>query len=334
MQTDAGNGGFPEPPVDQPQRLVLATHAECGAETRVRLPRAVPARAVRRVVCDHCEAAYECDSVEELGMLPAGASAASEGAAPPVEPQPVLPTPAVPRPRLRLPSFPQIDSSAWRYGSALVAAAAVVTALVLLEGGDSATGPNGRRTAAARVAGSNGGGPVSTEARFVTAPGYSLALPPGWQRIPPKGGAAFAARAADGTGTATLWIQRAANLSFPQFVQRSLTQLRSLAGTAEVVDRQIAPTDAGTVVRLRANAPAGSGVSAPYDVTLRVAGPYRYYLSTTLRPGASPVAVEGADLIHGSFVPEPNGSQDVTTGPTPGAGAAPAPQTDSGSATP
>ena len=40
-----------------------------------------------------------------------------------------------------------------------------------------------------------------------------------------------------------------------------------------------------------------------YEVTLRVAGPHRYYLATTVEPGASTEAANGAALIHNSFVP-------------------------------
>ena len=41
-----------------------------------------------------------------------------------------------------------------------------------------------------------------------------------------------------------------------------------------------------------------------YEVTLRAAGPYRYYLATSVQPDASATAVDGADLIEGTFTPE------------------------------
>jgi len=170
--------------------------------------------------------------------------------------------------------------------------------------------------------GAPAGGPG---AEFVTQPGFSLALPPGWEQTKPEGGAALTAASADGTADATLWIERAPDLSFAEFETRSLEQLRSLTGNAEVLERIPAPTAAGTVVRLRADTPEGTGVSAPYDVTLRAAGPYRYYLATTVQPGASRQASEGADLIHGSFVPEPEGGGEVQTGPAPGSDDAAAP---------
>jgi hypothetical protein len=355
MQTHAGNGGFPEPPGDEMQRLVRVRHADCGAETRVRLPRAIPAGVVRRVVCERCAATYECDQVEEIGVLdPAEAIARAVPSADPVAPVPSTDpvVPAVPSaasqspPRRRLPRRPSlpawvriphptlpylpIESRAWRYGSVVVAAAIVIGVLLLIQGGSNDTPTTSAvrhpgAPAPSSTVGSQTGTAVPTGAsRLVTEPGYFLALPAGWQRVPPQGGAAFAARANGGGAEATLWIQRAPQLSFQEFETRSLDQLRSLAGDAAVVDRTPAPTMAGTVVRLRADTPAGS-----YDVTLRAAGPYRYYLSTTVDPGAGRPAVDGADLIHQSFVPQASQSQTPTTGAPPGSTAP-----DSGSATP
>jgi hypothetical protein len=57
-------------------------------------------------------------------------------------------------------------------------------------------------------------------------------------------------------------------------------------------------------VKLAADAPPGQPT---YEVTLRVAGPYRYYLSTTVDPNASREAADGADLIHNSLVPIASG---------------------------
>lgn len=264
MHTPARNGGFPEPPAGEPQRLVRVRHSGCGAQTRVRLPRAVPARAVRHVVCERCESAYDCEAVEEIW--------------PP--------------------------SPLWRWGALALAAIAVAGALWLLVGGGS-----GDETGAPAAAGPQASANAASDAVFasqsVVKPGYSLSLPPGWKQVRSKRGAAFAARALDGMAQATLWIKRNPELSFKRFTARSLDQLRSLAGSAEVVERIQAPTVEGRVVRLRADAPPESGVSAPYEVTLRAAGPYRYYLSTTVLPGASQQASDGADLIHASFIPRP-----------------------------
>ena len=200
-------------------------------------------------------------------------------------------------------------------------------ALILLQDGDDPSpnvtvGPGG---VASPVGGTGSGNGVSAsdEAHFITQPGFSLALPPGWEQTPSEGGAAFTAAATDGLADATLWIERAPDLSFAQFEARSLEQLRSLTGNAEVVERIPAPTAEGTVVRLRADTPEGTGVSAPYDVTLRAAGPFRYYLATSVDPGASRQASDGADLVHGSFVPEPDGGGKIATSGAPGSGESP-----------
>ena len=71
---------------------------------------------------------------------------------------------------------------------------------------------------------------------------------------------------------------------------------QALAGSAQIVDRVAAPTPEATVVKLAADAPEGQ---PSYEVTLRVAGPYRYYLATSVQPDASAKAADGADLIAG-----------------------------------
>lgn len=271
------NGGFPEPPGGERVRVVRSLHPGCGAETRIRLPRVLPPAAVRRVVCDRCERAYLC-----------GGTVLSE-------------------PRIRLPSWiprptvPDPGSRAWWTAAAPLAAVAVIGGLLLVRAVDGGDARAPSVASSTPRAGAEGVG--SGSARFVTQPGYSLALPPAWERSKPKGGAAFAAVTSDGDADATLWIERAPDLGFAEFEARSLAQLRSLAGTAQVVERIPAPTVAGTIVRLRA-APEGAKDAATYEVTLRAAGPYRYYLATTVRPGAAVEAREGASLIHGSFVPE------------------------------
>lgn len=315
-------------------RVVRAAHPSCGAETRIRLPGYLPSRAVRRVVCGGCSQAYEAEAVEvpatesapplaPVGSDPRGLSA--EGAEPP-------------RPRGSDPGLSRL----WTWLGVPLAAVAVIAALILLQDGEDPSptvtvGAPGTASApeasSAQGGGDSGGGGAAAAAaedsgaQFVTQPGFSLALPPGWEQTPAEGGAALTAASTDGTADATLWIERAPDLSFAEFEGRSLEQLRSLTGNAEVLERIPAPTAAGTVVRLRADTPEGTGVSAPYDVTLRSAGPYRYYLATTVQPGASRQASEGADLIHGSFVPEPEGGGDIETGAAPGSDAA-APEKD------
>ena len=274
------NGGFPEPPFGIPVREVRAAHDACGAETRVRIPGAIPAHAVRRVVCEHCARPFECEAVD---ADPDGGS--------------WLPSlPDLSRLRPRRPSW--LDGPpgrAWGWLSIPIAAAAVIAGLVLIQGSDDPATP--QKVADTAV--------DAGAAKLVRQPGWSLALPEGWQRTDGPSGSAFAATSPDGDADATLWIERDPQLSFTDFVARSLVQLRQLAGSATVADQTNGPTLEKSSALLEANAPPGSGASAPYTVTLRASGPYRYYLSTSIEPGTPTSVVEAAKLIHTSFIPEP-----------------------------
>ena len=95
------NGGFPEPVDGEPVRLVRARHDACGTSTRVRVPPAVPARAVRLVVCEACHESFECENADDGGIV---------------------------RPRGSL------GARLWKYLSIPGAAAAVVVALILIHG--------------------------------------------------------------------------------------------------------------------------------------------------------------------------------------------------------
>ncbi len=68
LPENPSNGGFPEPPASMSVRIVAARHEACGNSTRVRLPSAVPARAVHRLRCDHCEQAFEIGEVDDFGL--------------------------------------------------------------------------------------------------------------------------------------------------------------------------------------------------------------------------------------------------------------------------
>ncbi|HSI81203.1 MAG TPA: hypothetical protein VK919_11205 [Solirubrobacterales bacterium] len=318
------NGGFPEPPASAPARVVAARHDRCGGSTRVRLPSAVPAGAIRRLRCDECDEVFEADATEDLGIESAGRddleammSAAGDIAAPRAEPggggiaatavedvATATPDPAGWRRKL-----------GWQWLSAPVGAAAVVAALLLIQGGEQSPPPVPRAVEAAagapagardRAQARRGRGERARgDARLLRGPGYALALPPGWRRDgDPSGGAALTVAADDGSADATLWVERAPDLDLASFEQRSLDQLRSLAGSAEVVERVSAPRPEGTIIRLAADAPPGE---PRLEVTLRAAGPFRYYLATTVQPDAPPAAADGAELIHGSFTPEPGG---------------------------
>jgi hypothetical protein len=221
-----------------------------------------------------------------------------------------LPRPAAPK--VSLPSPPSWlhdpESRGWRLLSIPLAAAAVIAALMLIQGesGDESPTPFADDAAPAAevpAAGKEKPGDAAKkpdDASLIRESSFSLALPSRWERKGPTGGATFAALSPEGDADATLWVERDPNLSFADFEARSLAQLETLAGSASVVERVAAPTPENTVVRLAADAPKGE---AQFEVALRSAGPYRYYLATTVQPDASSEAIEGAELIQGSFVP-------------------------------
>jgi hypothetical protein len=290
------NGGFPEPPPGAQVKIVRAHHELCDTETLVRLPGNLGPATVRRVVCGHCAEAFDAANVQVVAVLAAASEAAPDG-----------------RGRSRLPGWLHAPTGrGWRLLSVPLAAAAVVGGLLLVQGsddagqppvasapqtgGDAQAGAAGAGTGAAQAAGNTS----DAQAELVRESNFSLALPQGWQQIPNKGGATFSASAAGGEAEATLWIERDPKLDFASFEARSLDQVRTLAGSARVIERTAGPTAEATVIRLAANPPAGSPA---YEVTLRVAGPYRYYLATTVQPDASAQAVDGSKLVHSTFVP-------------------------------
>jgi hypothetical protein len=329
LERDAGageeNGGFPEPPPGAVVRVVQAEHSACGHQTRVRLPVHVPPAAVRRVVCNGCATAFEtpgAESVEVLASDPVAVESPAQAPAAAIEPA-AAPRRRWPgrrrrrwrrrfaRPRPTLPKAPSWlrdpGSRAWRLASIPIAAAAVIGGLLLIQGsgeedsatpfasdapGASAGGAKGEAKAGKARAGGN--------ATLVREASFSLALPAGWERTPAADGATFAAAADGGDADATLWVEQDAGLSFSEFEARSLDTLEALAGSARVTERVTAPTPEETIARLAADNPPGAPA---YAVTLRAAGPYRYYLATTVQPDASDEAAKGADLIHGSFQP-------------------------------
>jgi hypothetical protein len=294
------------PVAGEPVRLVRCRHAACGTATRVRLPRELPARVVRRVVCDGCHVPFECDAVLEVGVLGGeatnGAAPTGNGAVPAGAKVAERATPW----RARMPRWlSNPNSRAWRYLSIPVAAAVVVGALMLIQGsGDSSHHARSASGAAKRATPGSGAAGSAHGASVVKGSNYTVAMPSGWHRTEPKHGATFAAETSGGDADATLWIRRDPSLGFPEFQSRSLAQLHALAGSAHVLERTAGPTPESSVVTLAADSPPGQPA---YEVTLRLAGPYRYYLATTVDPNASRAAVDGADLIHNSFVPQARG---------------------------
>ena len=116
------NGGFPEPLPGEPVRQVRCTHDVCGADTRVRIPFALSAEAVRRVVCEGCGQVYETDGVVDEAVAVVAA-------------EPAPPEAAAGAPPSGVPGWlSNPDSRVWRYLSIPVAAAAVIGALALIQG--------------------------------------------------------------------------------------------------------------------------------------------------------------------------------------------------------
>lgn len=253
-------------------RLVDCHHPTCDGDTRVRLPGVVPSRAVRRVVCQRCEQPYEPERVAVVSDRPP-------------------------------------SSLSWRWLSLPVAAAAVVGGLLVLQGGEEsepapppaqpAGAPDGANKPSQRA---SGDAKVPKDARLISESTFQLALPPGWKRTTPSGGATFAAAAPGGEADVMLWIEQDPKLDFASFEARSLGQLESLAGSAGVVERNPGPTPETTSITI---APTSAPEGAPnYEVLLRSSGDYWYYLAATSQPGASPEATDGVDLVQGSFLPQ------------------------------
>jgi hypothetical protein len=293
----AANGGFPEPPQGTTVHVVAARHPACRASTRIRLPGTVPARAIHHLHCSGCGHDFSVLAVAELG--PDDAHTAPAPAPVPVTTE---------RRALPTPGFdPQ--GTRWKLLSVPIAALFVIGALMALRGGDESPSPTAATAAAGGAPkhespegdGASGSGKdVSKDAHLVAGVNYTLALPGGWERVGPPTGATFAAVAKDGGADATLWITDDRKLDFPTFVSQSMAQLEALAGAAHVVERVPAPTADDTIVRLAADAPDGQ---PSYEVTLRVAGPYRYYLASSVEPDASREAEDGAALVTESFTP-------------------------------
>ena len=58
-----------------------------------------------------------------------------------------------------------------------------------------------------------------------------------------------------------------------------------------------------SIAELKAEVPLEGGLAGPYRVTLRAAGPYRYYLATSIGAGAPPRLLADAELLSASFRP-------------------------------
>lgn len=146
--------------------------------------------------------------------------------------------------------------------------------------------------------------------KFVEVGGYSLTLPDAWRNSPRPPGSAFAATSRDGLATTTLWIRRQPGLDFNAFEKRSKRSVRKLGRNVQVLSKVEGPTVADSSVQLGAEVPlggdlvpAGQQVISTYRVTLRASGPYRFYLATTIQPGAPDALFGQADELARNLRP-------------------------------
>ena len=150
----------------------------------------------------------------------------------------------------------------------------------------------------------------ATEEKFLEIGGYSITLPDGWHDSPRPPGAALAATSGDGLASTTLIIRHNPRLDMEGYERRSLRDLEKLGGDAQVVAKVEGETPEDSSVDLQATVPVGAELIAAdqeltstHRVTLRVAGPYRYYLATTIQPGASEDLLEEAEDLGHSLRP-------------------------------
>lgn len=165
----------------------------------------------------------------------------------------------------------------------------------------------------------------SSHATLVEAPGYSLSLPPGWAATAAPAGAVFTASSADGMAETTLWMERARDLDFDSFVTQSLDGLEALGEDARVTDRVYGRTLETSTADLRADVPLDGTAPSPYHVTLRAAGPYRYYLATSIDPRAPASLLADAERLGSSLRSEAQ-PREITSVANSPAGATAAPQ--------
>jgi hypothetical protein len=142
------------------------------------------------------------------------------------------------------------------------------------------------------------------QATVVDERGYSLSLPAGWTETDAPDGALYAAANADGTARSTLWVERKPELSFSSYVASSLHGLETLGGDARIVDQVRGKTLESSSAELAATVPLDGQAPGPYRVTLRAAGPYRYYLASSVSPDAPPGALADVELLGASLRPD------------------------------
>jgi hypothetical protein len=310
-------------------RVVAARHEGCVEATRVRLPHTVPTRAVRRLVCAQCSREFETQAVQELpsreslldridpsspgwrigsvllaaaavigGLLLIRGGGDDESADPnPPREASAAQTPGASNATAGAPESTQGEPESTQAAPESTAAASEPTA-----SGDESTpeAPGGDGEfldPPERV----GPAEPSKDITLIQASTFRLALPAGWERVNPPSGATFKAVSPDGGADATLWIEQKPGLGFDEFVAQSTRRLEALAGSEpDEVVRVPAPNLEDSIVHLTADAPSGG---PSYEVTLRAAGDYRYYLAVSIQPDATSKEAADTDLLSGSLAP-------------------------------
>ncbi|MEZ5155366.1 MAG: hypothetical protein R2718_04560 [Solirubrobacterales bacterium] len=199
-------------------------------------------------------------------------------------------------------AFDALRQRRWGLPAAAAVLVVVVAGVVLLVSGGG-SGESGDETTVAPLTEASPPS-VINDPQFVEEKGFSIALPDTWKRTKPPEDASFAAVSGDGAGEATLWVDRDPKISFQDFIDQSLAGLDGIGDNARIVDRVKGPTLETSIAVLAADVPVDGGIAGPYRVTLRAAGPYRYYLATSIGAGASPRLVADAELLSTSFRPQ------------------------------
>ena len=197
--------------------------------------------------------------------------------------------------------FDVVRYSRWGLAAAGGSVVLLIVVIVVVAGGGGDSDPT-TETAAEQALSEPPS--VINDPQFVEERGFSIALPDTWRQTKPPEGASFAAVSEDGLGEATLWVDRDEKLDFDQFVDQSLAGLDGLGDDARVTDRVEGPTPETSIAVLEADVPVDGGIAGPYRVTLRAAGPYRYYLATSIGAGAPPRLTADAELLSTSFRPQ------------------------------
>lgn len=147
--------------------------------------------------------------------------------------------------------------------------------------------------------------PPPAEATLVEERGFALSLPAGWTEDEAPDGSLYAASNEDGSARSVLWVERKPELSFGSYVASSLNGLETLGTEAEVVDQTRGRTLEASSAELSALVPLDGEAPGPYRVTLRAAGPYRYYLASSVAHDAPAGALGETELLGASLRPEP-----------------------------